>query len=125
MNAKKKVCCRSHWLRSLEICTDDLMLARSELLKFFTEYLAVMLFALVTRGLDDFVKMGFHVSRLEKFVKSFDPGNCFEGKINPCNYECLSVSAGKIMSGDENRHFKTKRQFRKKGSRELDASPHG
>ncbi len=24
MNAKKKVCCRSHWLRSLEICTDDL-----------------------------------------------------------------------------------------------------
>ncbi len=61
MNAKKKVCCRSHWLRSLEICTDDLMLARSELLKFFTEYLAVMLFALVTRGLDD-----LHVSNKSK-----------------------------------------------------------
>jgi hypothetical protein len=59
------------------------MLARIELRKFFTEYLAVKLCALVTPGLDDFVKMGFHMSRLEKFVKSFDPGNCFEGKINP------------------------------------------
>ncbi len=67
MKAKKKVYCRPHWLRSLEICTDDLMLARSELRKFFTEYLAVKLFALVTPGLDDFVKMGFHMSRLEKF----------------------------------------------------------
>ena len=67
----------------MQICTDDLILAKSELLKFFTEYLAVKLFALVTWGLHDFVKMGFHMSRLEKFVKSFDPGNCFEGKSNP------------------------------------------
>jgi hypothetical protein len=34
----------------------------------------------------------------------------------------LSASAGKIMSSD-GRHFKTKRQFPKKGSRELDDSP--
>jgi hypothetical protein len=67
----------------LGFCPDDFILARIELVKFFTEYLPIKLCASVTPSLDDFVTMGFHMSRLEKFLKSFDSGNCFEGKINP------------------------------------------